>query len=266
MGHYSIWITYMNGWNIYGKLVGSICQSHSEHMRSESICWVCFSSLGSRIFFRHFNHGNPQPSCLGVITHILGVQNLDFSRFWGPKEDSWTMFLFWFFHVGPSEIHFTQVVQFVTKLYPLFGGHLDLAIERVTWTHHPKKVTSRIARTVKFHVFLQSPLRQSYHSMWTHHAAQIALSAFVRKPDLIREDFVISGKGGWFTPKFNMEPENASLEKKQNLKTTSFGGSMLNFRGVQAVQSPSENGIHSWDLNTMRFGGDEGHSNHHLSI
>ena len=29
--------------------------------------------------------GNPQPSFLGVITHILGVKNLHFSWFWGPK-------------------------------------------------------------------------------------------------------------------------------------------------------------------------------------
>ena len=31
------------------------------------------------------NHGNPQPSFLGVITHILGVENLHFSWFWGPR-------------------------------------------------------------------------------------------------------------------------------------------------------------------------------------
>ncbi len=30
-------------------------------------------------------HGNPQPSCLGVITHISGVQNLHVSWFWGPR-------------------------------------------------------------------------------------------------------------------------------------------------------------------------------------
>ena len=31
-------------------------------------------------------HGNPQPSFLGVITHILGVENLHFSMgFWGPR-------------------------------------------------------------------------------------------------------------------------------------------------------------------------------------
>ena len=30
-------------------------------------------------------HGNPQPSFLGVITHILGVENLHFSWFWGPR-------------------------------------------------------------------------------------------------------------------------------------------------------------------------------------
>ncbi len=29
-------------------------------------------------------HGNPQPSFLGVI-HILGVQNIHFSWFWGPR-------------------------------------------------------------------------------------------------------------------------------------------------------------------------------------
>jgi len=32
-----------------------------------------------------YYHGNPQPSFLGVITHMLGVQNLHFSWFWGPK-------------------------------------------------------------------------------------------------------------------------------------------------------------------------------------
>ena len=31
------------------------------------------------------HHGNPQPSFLGVITHILGVENLHFSCFWGPR-------------------------------------------------------------------------------------------------------------------------------------------------------------------------------------
>ena len=30
-------------------------------------------------------HGNPKPSFLGVITHILGVLNLHFSWFWGPR-------------------------------------------------------------------------------------------------------------------------------------------------------------------------------------
>ena len=30
-------------------------------------------------------HGNPQPSFLGVITHILGVENLHFLWFWGPR-------------------------------------------------------------------------------------------------------------------------------------------------------------------------------------
>ena len=30
-------------------------------------------------------HGNPQPSFFGVITHRLGVQNLHFSWFWGPR-------------------------------------------------------------------------------------------------------------------------------------------------------------------------------------
>ena len=92
----------------------------------------CFSSLESRFFFSTFQpwEPTPQPSFLGVITPIywgFKIQNLHFSGFWGTKEDSWTMFLFRFFHEGPSEIHFTQVVQFVTKLYPLFGGHLDLS-------------------------------------------------------------------------------------------------------------------------------------------
>ena len=36
----------------------------------------------------NINHGNPKPSFLGVITHILGVQNLHFSLFWGPREPS----------------------------------------------------------------------------------------------------------------------------------------------------------------------------------
>ena len=31
-------------------------------------------------------HGNPKPSFLGVITHILGVWNLHFSWFWGPRD------------------------------------------------------------------------------------------------------------------------------------------------------------------------------------
>ena len=30
-------------------------------------------------------HGNPQPSFLGVVTHILGVENLHFSWFGGPR-------------------------------------------------------------------------------------------------------------------------------------------------------------------------------------
>ena len=33
-------------------------------------------------------HGNPKPSFLGVITHILGVLNLHFSWFWGPRVES----------------------------------------------------------------------------------------------------------------------------------------------------------------------------------
>ena len=37
-------------------------------------------------------HGNPQPSFLGVLTHMLGVQNHHFSWFCGPKVNciSWT--------------------------------------------------------------------------------------------------------------------------------------------------------------------------------
>ena len=30
-------------------------------------------------------HGNPKPSFLGVTTHILRVENLHFSWFWGPR-------------------------------------------------------------------------------------------------------------------------------------------------------------------------------------
>ena len=88
----------------------------------------------------------------------------------------------------------------MTQLYPQTLGWSRFAIEfgSCELTIPKQGHVRRIARTVKFPCsFFLSPLRQSYHSMWTHHAAQIALSAFVRKPDLIREDFVISGgKGG----------------------------------------------------------------------
>ena len=30
-------------------------------------------------------HGNPKPSFLGVITHILGVKTFIFHGFWGPR-------------------------------------------------------------------------------------------------------------------------------------------------------------------------------------
>ena len=40
--------------------------------------------LDGFIFFNGY-HGNPQPSFLGVITHILGVKNVHFSWLWGPR-------------------------------------------------------------------------------------------------------------------------------------------------------------------------------------
>ena len=45
--------------------------------------WYCIRRGMWRFGDHHMHHGNPQPSFLGVITHILGVQNLHFSRFWG---------------------------------------------------------------------------------------------------------------------------------------------------------------------------------------
>ena len=38
--------------------------------------------------------GNPQPSFLGIITHILGVENLHFSWFWGPRVGGGFKYLF----------------------------------------------------------------------------------------------------------------------------------------------------------------------------
>ena len=40
-------------------------------------------------------HGNPQPSFIGVITHILGVENLHFSWFWGPRVETKMCFQTW---------------------------------------------------------------------------------------------------------------------------------------------------------------------------
>ena len=34
-------------------------------------------------------HGNPQASIFRGITHILGVENLHFSWFWGPRVAGW---------------------------------------------------------------------------------------------------------------------------------------------------------------------------------
>ena len=36
----------------------------------------------------NWHHGNPQPSVLGVMTHILWASDLYFSWFWGPKASS----------------------------------------------------------------------------------------------------------------------------------------------------------------------------------
>ena len=46
-----------------------------------------FAGLRDQPLHQRFNtyHGNPKPSFLGVITYILGVQNLHFSWFWGSK-------------------------------------------------------------------------------------------------------------------------------------------------------------------------------------
>ena len=38
--------------------------------------------------------GNPQPSFWGVITNILGVQNLHFSWFWGPRDGGLVQIIF----------------------------------------------------------------------------------------------------------------------------------------------------------------------------
>ena len=54
--------------------------------------------------------GTPKPSFLGVITHILGVSNLHFSWFWGPRVVRKTMAV-----VG------SQVVE-VETLTVFFGG------------------------------------------------------------------------------------------------------------------------------------------------
>ena len=53
-------------------LLGKLSKENDHHL------FIC-SSLST------IHHGNPQPSFLGVITHILGVQNLHFSWLWGPK-------------------------------------------------------------------------------------------------------------------------------------------------------------------------------------
>ena len=54
------------------------------------------------------------------------------------------------------------------------------------------------------------------------------------------EKGLFSGAKCYYTPQmFNMEPENASLEKEKHLKTHQFWGSMLNFRGVVFRCTPS---------------------------
>ena len=58
-----------------------------------------------------------------------------------------------------------QLIQVVTKLYPLFGGHVySLAIERVTEIHHPKKGTRRIARV--FSLFGASLVFELFSVFW----------------------------------------------------------------------------------------------------
>ena len=51
---------------------GKLQRKHSRHV------------IASGLLVTYY-HGNPQPSFLGVITHILGVYNHHFSWFWGPR-------------------------------------------------------------------------------------------------------------------------------------------------------------------------------------
>ena len=69
--------------------------------------------------FNH--HGNPQPSFIGVITHILGVQNLHVSWFWGPKVGTLDGSLF------PAETHrplslVVTIILYLTWFYTIPGG------------------------------------------------------------------------------------------------------------------------------------------------
>ncbi len=71
-------------------LESSSCRRHGVVQDSGSVMLKrdAFSDRTSSLrevhdYHVHHCHGNPQPSFLGVIYHMLGVQNLHFSWFWG---------------------------------------------------------------------------------------------------------------------------------------------------------------------------------------
>ena len=116
--------------------------------RSQKTCrnhWT--RQLGTKKPKNGTHHGNPQPSFLDVITHILGVLNLHSSWFWGPRAYApwdWIIYLHeWLFlmvkHVNvgmyiPHMDHLgyirtTWVGTSKTKNYSTWTNFLE------TWLH-----------------------------------------------------------------------------------------------------------------------------------
>ena len=60
-----------------------LCAGNPSHHVSQPLCTSMETHSCGLFWGISCYHGNPQPSFLGVITHILGVQNLHFSWFWG---------------------------------------------------------------------------------------------------------------------------------------------------------------------------------------
>ena len=63
---------------------------HTKTPATSPVCFFCIALVSQQNKAGRYCHGNPQPSLLRVITHILywGFKIFIFHGFWGPRVDN----------------------------------------------------------------------------------------------------------------------------------------------------------------------------------